>query len=88
MKTLVENSSGLSKYMFEDAEIVTMLDDYITIGEPIEWVIGCHNSSDSTLFENITPPNDWIGNKYTYAKPDGEDDYNWVKVEGWVDPNE
>ncbi len=83
MKTLVENSSGLSKYMFEDAEIVTMLDDYITIGKPIEWVIGCHNSSDSTLFTNITSPDDWSENKYKYTADNG-----CVVVEGWVDPNE
>ncbi len=69
--------------MFEDAEIVTMLDEYITIGKPIEWVIGCHNSSDSTLFKDITAPDDWSENKCTYTTDGG-----WVEVEGWVDPNE
>jgi hypothetical protein len=89
MKTLVEKTtpdgeiSNLSKYLFEDNETVTLLESHIVVGDPVEFHIGCHNSSDSTLFTNITPPSDWVGNKYTYTTDGG-----WVEVEGWVDQNE
>ena len=48
-KTIVENSSGLSKFVYADDMAVSMQSDKIVIGDPEVLIIGCHNSGDSTL---------------------------------------
>ena len=81
-KTLTFNDTGRSPYLFDDAKIVTMGADKITVGEDAnpDFYIGDMNSGNATLHESVTGPADWQGNRYTF---DGSD---WTEVDGWVDP--
>ena len=79
MKTLVENSSKLSKFIFEDADVVTMEERRIVCPK---FIIACHNQNDSTMYEGVTPPDDWAGNKYTF------DGTSWTLNPDWKSPEE
>lgn len=80
MKTIVENTTNLSKYLFDDAEVVVLNEDNIVVGDPVKFIIGDLNASTATVYEGVTAPADWIGNKYTF---DGAD---WALNPTWVDP--
>jgi hypothetical protein len=84
MKTIVENATNLSKYLFEDDKAVDMQAGQINVGDPanLDFIIGDLNSGNSTLHENVTDaPADWFGNKYTY------DGTTWTQDPNWVDPD-
>ena len=84
MKTIVENATNLSKYLFEDDKAVDMQAGQINVGDPdnLDFIIGDLNSGNSTLYENVTDaPEDWFGNKYTY------DGTTWTQDPNWVDPD-
>lgn len=81
MKTIVETSTGLSKYLLEDDVTITATATEITVGDPVQFIIGDMNTGNSTITENVTnAPDDWMGCKYTF------DGTTWTIVEGWVDP--
>lgn len=80
MKTIVENTTNLSKYLLDDAEVVVLNEDNIVVGDPAKFIIGDLNASTVTVYEGVTAPADWIGNKYTF---DGSD---WALNPNWVDP--
>ena len=81
MKTIVETSSGLSKYLLADDVTITATADNITVGDPAQFIIGDMNSGNATITENVTnAPSDWTGNKY---KLDGT---TWSANPDWVDP--
>ena len=87
MKTITENSTKLSKYLFEDSKAVAMASDKITIGDPSspDFYVADLNSSNATLTENVTDaPSNWSGNRYTY---DPAADPKWVANPDWVDPS-
>jgi hypothetical protein len=82
MKTLTFNDTGRSPYIFRNDKSVVVAADKITVGdEPSpDFYIGDMNSSNATLHLEVTPPEDWEGNRYTF---DGSD---WAAIAGWVDP--
>lgn len=80
MKTIVENATNLSKYLLDDAEVVVLNNDNIVVGDPANFIIGDLNASTATVYEDVTAPNDWTGNKYTF---DGSD---WTLNPDWIDP--
>ena len=81
MKTIVETTTGLSKYLFEDDVSVTANPDHIVVGDPVKFIVGDLNSSNTTITENVTnAPSDWTGNKYTF------DGTTWAQDSNWVDP--
>lgn len=83
MKTIVQNSSNLSKYLLEDDVTVTVSSDDITVGDPPRFIVADLNSENATVHENVTnAPSDWRGNKYLF---DGSE---WSQNPNWVDPNE
>ena len=87
MKTITENSTKLSKYLFEDSKAVTMGSDQITVGDPSspDFYIADLNSSNATLTESVTDAQEnWTGNRYTY---DPAADPKWVANPDWVDPS-
>ena len=79
MKTLIENSTKESKFIWEDADVVIMGEDKIRT--PI-FEIGDLTSVNATLVENVTPPDDWVGCKYLY------DNGTWTLNPQWVDPTQ
>ncbi len=81
MKTIVETSTKLSKYLLADDVTITATADNITVGDPAQFIIGDLNSGNATITENVTnAPSDWSGNKY---KLDGT---TWSANPDWVDP--
>ena len=84
MKTIVSNSDNLSKYILENNKTVNSTEVNIAVGDPnnLDFYIGDLNSNNSTIYENITPPEDWEGNRYTF------DGSSWTEVEGWINPIE
>lgn len=79
MKTIVQNGSNYSSYVFEDDTEVTISSDNIVTPN---FIISDLNSSNVTMHENVTPPDDWVGNKYTF------DGTTWAVNPDWVDPTE
>ena len=83
MKTIVETSTKLSKYLLADDVTITATSDNITVGDPAKFIIADLNSGNTTIVENVTnAPSDWTGNKY---KLDGT---TWSANPDWVDPSE
>ena len=62
-KTIIENATKLSKYVFEDDVSLVMEVEYI--GTP-NFIISDLNFKNSTVIDNVTVPEDWVGCKYTY----------------------
>ena len=81
MKTIVETSSGLSKYLLADNVAINATAENITVGDPAQFIIGDMNSTTVTITENVTnAPEDWSGNKYFF------DGTAWTLNPDWVDP--
>jgi len=81
MKTIVETSTKLCKYLLADDVKITATSDNITVGDPAQFIISDLNSGNTTITENVTnAPKDWTGNKY---KLDGT---TWSANPDWVDP--
>lgn len=81
MKTIVDSTTNVSKYLLADDKAVAMGADVITVGDPAEFIIGDMNSGNATLIEGVSTPEDYFGCKYTCAA-----DGTFTAVEGWVDP--
>ena len=83
MKTIVETSTGLSKYLLADDVDITATATEITVGDPAQFIIADLNSTTVTITDNVTnAPEDWTGNKYTF------DGTTWTANPDWVDPSE
>lgn len=80
MKTIVENTTRLSKYLLNDAESVVLNENTIVVGNPAKFIVGDLNASTVTVYEGVTAPADWIGNKYIF------DGTEWTLNPEWVDP--
>ena len=81
MKTIVDNATNTSRYLFADDKPVNVTATHIEVGDPAEFIIGDLNSGNATLITGVTEPEDWYGCKYTCAA-----DGTFTAVEGWVDP--
>ena len=81
MKTIVENSTNLSKYLLADDVTIIATAQDITVGDPAQFIIGDLNSTTVTVTDNVTnAPEDWTGNKYFF------DGTTWTLNPSWVDP--
>lgn len=75
MKTIVETSTQLSKYLLEDNIYVAMTESNIAVGDPVQFIIGDLNNVTATLHTSVSnAPENWEGNKFTF---DGTD---WTEV--------
>jgi len=82
MKTIVETSTKLSKYLLADNVALTETTENITVGDPAHFIIGDLNSTNTTVTENVTnAPDDWTGNKYFFDSGTWSANPNWVEVE-------
>ena len=81
MKTIVQKSTGLSKYLLDDDIVVEAKPDIIVIGYPQQFFIADLNKYTTIIYEGVTAPSDWIGDKYTF---DGTD---WTLNPNWVEPS-
>ena len=82
MKTIVETSTKLSKYLLADDVTITSTSDNITVGDPAQFIIADLNSGNTTITENVTnAPSNWSGNRYTF------DGTSWSANSDWLDPD-
>ena len=82
MKTIVENSTNISKYLLEDSVSVSTASDSITVGDPAQFIIGDMGSDTATLHTDVSnSPEDWVGNKYTFDGTVREANTDWVDPE-------
>ena len=81
MKTIVETSSGLSKYLLADNVTLTSTANDITVGDPAQFIIADLNGGTVTVTDNVSnAPADWTGNKYRF------DGSSWTANPDWVEP--
>jgi len=84
MKTIIENGTNCSKYLFSDDKQLNFTADHIEVGDPanLDFIIGDMNSGNATLVEGVTEPEDWYGCKYNYVNG------VWELCPDWTDPRE
>lgn len=69
MKTIIENSKGVSLYLFDDVKQIEITESVINVGNPdsLDYIIADLNSGNASLIEGLeSVPDDWAVNKYTY----------------------
>lgn len=66
MKTLIDTLTKASIGIYDDAVPVLIQEKNILVGDPVQTTILDRNQANTILIENVTPPNDWIGWKYSY----------------------
>lgn len=81
MKTIIENATSESLYIFEDSKVINILDSKMTVGDPVELMVLDCNSTNVFLANNVNPPEDWEGRKYTF------DSTTWAVTQEWIDAN-
>lgn len=81
MKTIVENSTNHSIFIFEDSDDIIMEDTRIVAPN---FIIACNNKNDSVLYENVTVPDDWFGRKYFFDGTDWTLDPNFKSPEEYL----
>lgn len=81
MKTIVRNESNVSLYLLDDSVFVSVDVDKTTVGDPVQFYVADCNSSNATLFESVTQPEEWQASKYLYTAEGG-----WVLNPDWTPP--
>jgi len=79
MKTLVHNETKESRFVFNDSDGVRLTEGMTYCPS---FNILDMNSTNSTLVENVTLPDDWYAGKYLY------DAGAWTLNPNWVDPTQ
>jgi len=80
MKTIVETSTGISKYLLADTVVLSVTAENIVVGQPVSFIVADLSSSNAVVHEGVTAPDDWTGGKYLF---DGTD---WTQNPNWVEP--
>lgn len=78
MQTLIRKGTNVSLYLWDDTTVIVVGTTNTIVGDPPEYIIGDCTVYNSTLYEGVTAPEDWVGGKYLYT-PDG----GWVPNPNW-----
>jgi hypothetical protein len=83
MKTLIQNATGISLWVFPDDMTLDVNNENVEVQTPDGLLVirDCH-ASNCTLVRDVTPPEDWTGHKYLY------DNRTWTLNPNWVDPTQ
>ena len=84
MKTIIFNNSNLSVHLFEDNDTLTMSTDNIICPN---FIIGDMNSNNATIYEDVTPPEDWRKAKYLFDGSTWSDSPNWEDLLKVIEEN-
>lgn len=66
MKTIVKTETNESVYLFSDDKYFFCDTNQITVGNPIEYRIADCNNTNTIVYTDVTPPEDWVGCKYLF----------------------
>ena len=84
MKTITFNGSNISAYRFADDDTITATEINTVIPNTTEFsdpfIISDLNTSNSTIHTGVTPPEDWVGEKYFF------DGTTWTDNPDYVEP--
>lgn len=78
MKTLIRKNTDISLYIFEDSEQINITEDHTEVGNPVNLIIADCSFDNVALIENVTPPTDWSGWKYTFVNNEFITNPNYV----------
>lgn len=81
MQTIVKD--GKSSYLFDDIQTVVLLKNktvVYNIDGSLDLTIADCSSNNSQAYTDVTPPEDWVGNKYLF------DGVTWSVNPDWIDP--
>ena len=81
MKIIAKKESKIVLYVFADSQSIDVQENQTVVGDPVEFYIADCNTSDTDLIEGVTPPADWIAEKYLYANS------SWTLNPDWIDPD-
>ena len=79
MITITFNDTGRSAYIFDDSDEIVSTATEITCPD---FIIGDMNSTNATVHNGVTPPDDWQGGNYLF------DGTSWSLNPEWTDPKE
>ena len=103
MKTIIENSTRLSKYLLDDETKVTFLADRIKVGDPssLDFIIGDLNEVNASIIETVPVSTDGgdvtvaFSGDFREASVEGKwignkfiYDGGWIANPIWVEPEE
>ena len=74
MKTIIENSTTLSKYIVSDDTIIIISEKSISFNNTVTTSL---NSNNATILYNVNPPDDWYSNKYFCINGSFIFNHNW-----------
>jgi hypothetical protein len=77
MKTLVDKITGVSRFIFNDNEEVTITSTSVVTPS---FIVGDMDSSNAVIVNGVTPPEDWNHCKYIYSAG------TWTNNPDWVEP--
>jgi hypothetical protein len=85
MKTLAYKNGKDSIFLFEDNVIVKLYNDMtiVDFGNNNNLYIQECKDSNSIVYENVTPPSDWIPHRYFY---DSSASPQWSINPDWIGP--
>ena len=103
MKTIIENSTKLSKYLLDDATPVAFINGQIHVGDPsnLDFIIGDLSDANASVVEGVPVATDGPAVTVAYAgnfrEAGVEDEWvgnkfiydgGWVANPEWVEPEE
>jgi hypothetical protein len=75
MKTLTKDFVSL--YIFDEFMTIYMTNTNVIVGNPQRFIINDCNSTNSVIYDNVYPPENWIGGKYLFNGNEWELNLNW-----------
>lgn len=103
MKTIIENTTKLSKYLLDDDTPVAFVNGQIRVGDPknLKFIIGDLSDANASVIENVPVATDGPAVTVAYAgdfrSPEVEDtwvgnkflyDNGWIANPEWVEPEQ
>ena len=79
MKTIVRNDNNVSLYLLPNDTVITQdLNKTVFTKDSLVYHVADCNTSNTTVYENVTSPPSWSGWKYLYTEENG-----WDLNEDW-----
>ena len=87
-QTLVFNDSNVSAFIYDDDDEVVLTPD-TAVNKAQKVIITDMNETNTTIWTDTTPPEDWVNSKYLFTVTWGNgNDYEstWSANPDWIEP--